>query len=90
MLESGTTIDLVSTVLLSEYRLFLILLSPASTPNMALTSHGTCQLPGCTRPKYCDPANGRVHDWCGRGHAYQARIQGTCEQWYYIVHVVIA
>jgi hypothetical protein len=44
----------------------------ASTP-----SYGTCSLPGCNRPKYRDPANGRIHDYCGRTHASQAIAQGV-------------
>ena len=51
--------------------------STASTPNLQDPSgYGTCSLPGCTRPKYRDPANGRVHDFCGRTHANEARAQG--------------
>ena len=51
----------------------------ASTPNLQDPSgYGTCSLPGCTRPKYRDPANGRVHNFCGRTHATQARAQGLC------------
>ena len=47
-------------------------------PNMALGGYGNqCSFPQCTSPKYYDPANGRVHDFCGRSHAYQARMQGT-------------
>ncbi len=47
-------------------------------PDMALTGYGNqCQFPQCTSPKYYDPANGRMHDFCGRSHAYQARVQGT-------------
>ena len=41
-----------------------------------LSSAGTCSLPGCSRVKYVDPANGRVHDYCGRSHAFQAQQQG--------------
>ena len=51
----------------------------ASTPNLQDPSgYGTCSLPGCIRPKYFDPANGRVHDFCGRTHTTQARAQGLC------------
>ncbi len=47
-------------------------------PDMALTGgYGICQFPQCGRQKYCDPANGRVHDFCGRSHAYRARVEGT-------------
>ena len=35
-----------------------------------------CNLPGCKKPKYVDPANGRVHDYCGRTHANQAQAAG--------------
>ena len=35
-----------------------------------------CNLPGCNKPKYVDPANGRVHDYCGRTHANQAQAAG--------------
>ena len=46
----------------------------ASEPNLA---HGeTCSLPGCAKPKYVDPANGRVHDFCGRTHANEAHARG--------------
>jgi len=37
---------------------------------------GPCSLPGCTRPKYVDPANGRIHDYCGRRHAKEAQAKG--------------
>ena len=36
----------------------------------------TCSLPGCTKQRYVDPANNRVHDYCGRTHANQALSRG--------------
>lgn len=54
----------------------LLIFNSASTPNLSSAGYGTCSLPGCGLPKYCDPANGRVHDYCGRSHAYQAQQQG--------------
>ena len=61
----------------------------ASTPNLQIAGFGTCSLPGCNRPKYRDPANGRIHDFCGRTHASQARAQGvynTYLMWFTIVY----
>lgn len=37
----------------------------------------TCIFPNCTKPRYVDPANGRVHDYCGRTHANQAQATGS-------------
>ncbi|CAI8018713.1 hypothetical protein GBAR_LOCUS11341 [Geodia barretti] len=34
-----------------------------------------CSLPGCDKPRFVDPASGRVHDYCGITHANQATIQ---------------
>jgi hypothetical protein len=31
-----------------------------------------CSLPGCDKPRFVDPASGRVHDYCGITHANQA------------------
>ena len=39
-------------------------------------SPGICSLPGCTQRKYVDPANNRVHDFCGRSHAFEAQKRG--------------
>ena len=56
-------------------------MSTASTPNLQSAGYGTCSLPGCMSPKYCDPANGRIHPYCGRSHAALARAQGQlCSQ----------
>ena len=49
----------------------------ASTPNLQIAGYGICSLPGCNRPKYQDPANGRIHYFCGRTHASQAKAQGV-------------
>lgn len=40
----------------------------------------TCIFPNCTKPRYVDPANGRVHDYCGRTHANQAQATGLAPQ----------
>lgn len=32
-------------------------------------SKHVCRLDGCSRPRFEEPANGRVHDFCGRSHA---------------------
>ena len=37
---------------------------------------GKCQLPGCEEHRYQDPANCRVHHFCSRSHASQARAKG--------------
>jgi len=31
-----------------------------------------CKFPGCDKPCYVEP-NGKVHDYCGRTHANQAK-----------------
>lgn len=48
-----------------------------STPNMALSADGQCSLVGCSKPKYRDVSNGRLHDFCGRTHANLGQSQGT-------------
>ena len=48
---------------------------PADMP-LSAAGYGTCSLSGCNAPKYRDPANGRIHDYCGRTHAFQA-LQAT-------------
>ena len=35
-----------------------------------------CSLPGCTKQRYVDPSNNRVHDYCGITHANQALSRG--------------
>lgn len=35
-----------------------------------------CNLPGCTAMKFRDEATGRLHDYCGRTHAYVAMSRG--------------
>jgi len=42
------------------------------------TPSATCNLPGCTKPKYQDTrvTGGRQHDYCGRTHAREA---GACK-----------
>lgn len=35
-----------------------------------------CILPECHKPKYRDPANNRLHDYCGRSHAMEAQKRG--------------
>ena len=37
---------------------------------------GTCDLPDCVKMKYQDPSNGRVHNFCSRSHAEQAKLEG--------------
>ena len=39
---------------------------------LPLKELGICNLPGCTKYNYQDPANGRVHPFCSRTHASQA------------------
>jgi len=41
----------------------------------------TCSLPGCNHPKYVDPANNRTHDFCSRGHAFEAQKRGNVTVW---------
>lgn len=54
--------------------------------NCIYTSHAAsgelCNLPGCTRPRYVDPGNGRVHDYCGRTHANEAQAKGQFQHMY--------
>ena len=51
----------------------------------SLSESETCSLPGCTQRKYVDPANNRVHDFCGRSHAFEAQKQGILVQTFDII-----
>ena len=44
---------------------------------LVCTESEQCMLPGCTKRKYYDVANQRMHDYCGRGHAYEAQQKGN-------------
>ena len=37
------------------------------------TNPPRCSLPGCARPRFRDPATGRLHEYCGKGHAMEHR-----------------
>ena len=53
-------------------------LRPAS--NRPLQGQSTpanrCSLPGCSAPRFVDPTNGFIHDFCGRTHAREATSLG--------------
>ena len=40
--------------------------------SVCLASGEICSLPGCNKPRYVDPSNGRIHDFCSRTHTGQA------------------
>ena len=40
---------------------------------LPLEERGECSLPECKEYRYQDPANGRVHPFCSRSHASEAR-----------------
>jgi hypothetical protein len=51
---------------------------PASNRRLQGHAHpdNRCALPGCSAPRFADPATGFVHDFCGRTHAQQAQARG--------------
>ena len=38
---------------------------------------GICSLPNCGSPKYQDPSNGRIHEFCSRTHALAGMWHGN-------------
>ena len=38
---------------------------------------GVCGLPNCKAYRYQDPANGRIHQFCSRSHAFEAKKKGA-------------
>ena len=62
---------------LAKCRPCLCFLCTAGHVIVAPTMREECALPGCSKPRYQDPANGRIHDFCSRTHAAMANKSGT-------------